>query len=205
MFRDPWFYLAVRKNVVPVLKTYPFIKIWHAGCSTGEEVYSMVIILQEEGLYKRCQIYATDFNDVVLKKAQEGIYAIDKIRTYTANYQAAGGAKSFSEYYTAKYNSAVMKHSLKKNILFTNHNLVTDWVFGEMNLIFCRNVLIYFSRELQDRMFHLFKDSLSAGGFLCLGSKETIRFSKYSSDFDNVKEKEKIYKIKPTNNSEIEQ
>lgn len=196
IFRDPSFYLAVRKEVVPMLCTYPFLKIWHAGCASGEEVYSMAILLKEEGLYKRSQIYATDFNENILKKAGEGIYPIDLMKGYTYNYQKAGGKKAFSDYYTAKYESVIFEKSLRKNIIFAEHNLVTDRVFGEMNLIVCRNVLIYFNRELQRRVIRLFMESLVPGGFLCLGSKETLRFSGYADRFDTVAESEKIYKKK---------
>ena len=150
MFRDPSFYKNLRKDVIPILKTYPFVKIWHAGCATGEEVYSLAILLKEEGLYKRAQIYATDFNEVVLQKAKEGIYPIDCMKDYTVNYQKAGGRESFADYYTAKYDSAIIDKSLKNNIIFADHNLATDGVFGEMNLILCRNVLIYFNKILQN-------------------------------------------------------
>jgi chemotaxis protein methyltransferase CheR len=193
MFRDPSFYLAVRKVVVPELKKLPFLKIWHAGCSTGEEVYSMAIILKEEGLYARTQIYATDMNQVVLKQAKDGIFNISKLKQYTANYQKAGGQESFSDYYSAHYDHVVMDKSLKENVLFSDHNLATDGVFGEMNLIMCRNVLIYFNRELQDRALKLFLESLGSEGFLCLGSKESIHFSEYSYAFKDVVREEKIY------------
>jgi len=194
MFRDPSFYLAIRKHVLPELKTYPFLKIWHAGCSSGEEVYSMAILLKEEGLYERTQIYATDMNEVVLKQAKDGIFNISRLKQYTANYQKAGGQESFSDYYTAHYDHVVMEKSLKENILFSDHNLATDGVFGEMNLIMCRNVLIYFNRDLQARAVSLFYDSLCSDGFLCLGSKESIRFSQYSDQFEDVVREEKIYR-----------
>lgn len=194
MFRDPSFYSTLRKEVIPFLKTYPFIKIWHAGCSTGEEVYSMSILLREEGLSKRTQIYATDFNDVVLQKAKEGIFPIDRIKAYTANYQKAGGVESFSDYYTADNESIIMDRSLKKNIVFAKHNLVTDSVFGEMNLIMCRNVLIYFNKDLQNRVIKLFRDSLCYNGYLCLGSKEAISSSGFKDDFDDFVRNEKIYR-----------
>ncbi|RKZ90386.1 MAG: protein-glutamate O-methyltransferase CheR [Candidatus Parabeggiatoa sp. nov. 1] len=194
MYRDPSFYLALRKTVAPVLKNFPFLKIWHAGCSTGEEVYSMAIVLKEEGLYDRTQIYATDMNEVVLRQAKDGIFDISRLKQYTANYQKAGGQESFSDYYTAHYNHVVMDKSLKENILFSDHNLATDGVFGEMNLIMCRNVLIYFNRDLQHRALGLFHDSLCTDGFLCLGSKESIRFSQYSDVFEDVVREEKIYR-----------
>lgn len=194
MFRDPLFYLKIREEVVPILKTYPFIKIWHAGCSSGEEVYSMAILLKEEGLYDNAQIYATDFNDQILRKAKEGIYPIANIKEYTSNYQKAGGNSSFSDYYISKYDSVIMEPSLRKNIVFADHNLVTDGVFGEMNLIVCRNVLIYFTRELQDRAIKLFLDSLCPGGLLALGLKESVRLSKLSHYFEGIAERERIYK-----------
>ncbi|MGE0083728.1 MAG: protein-glutamate O-methyltransferase CheR [Desulfococcaceae bacterium] len=196
IFRDPPFYLAVRKEVFPLLRTWPFLKIWHAGCASGEEVYSMAILLKEEGLYKRTQIYATDFNEAIVQKAREGIYSIDLMKGYTYNYQKAGGKGAFSDYYTARHESVIFDNSLKENIIFADHNLVTDQVFGEMNMIVCRNVLIYFNRDLQRRVIRLFMDSLTPGGFLCLGSKETLHFSGYADRFDTVAESEKIYKKK---------
>lgn len=194
MFRDPSFYLAIRKEIIPILKTYPFIKVWHAGCSTGEEVYSFAILLKEEGLYNRVQIYATDFNTNVLEIAKKGIYPINRIKEFTANYQQAGGKQSFSDYYMADYNSVIFDQSLKKNIVFAEHNLVTDSVFAEVNIIICRNVLIYFNRDLQDTVFNLFSDSLINGGFLCLGSKETIQFSSKAGLYETVNFQEKLYK-----------
>lgn len=197
MFRDPTFYLAIRQKVIPRLKKIPFIKIWHAGCSTGEEVYSMAILLKEEELYEKSQIYATDFNTLVLKKAKDAIYPIDLIKEYTVNYQKAGGLNSFAEYYTARYNSVILDPSLKERIVFADHNLVTDGVFGEMNMILCRNVLIYFTKKLQNRVIKLFMDSLAPSGFLCLGSKETLKYSEYFPYFNDHVEKEKIYLLKP--------
>ena len=194
MFRDPSFFKALREIVIPELKEQPFIKVWHAGCSSGEEIYSAAILLKENGMYESSLIYATDTNEIVLDKAKSGIFPIEKMKDYTVNYRKAGGLASFADYYTAKYDNAIMDNSLKKNIVFSNHNLVTDRVFGEMDMIMCRNVLIYFNKELQDRVFRLFRDSLRTGGFLCLGSKETIRFSSYSDNFKNVTEKEKIYR-----------
>jgi len=196
MFRDPEFYLSVRKDVVPLLKTYPFIKIWHAGCATGEEVYSMAILLKEEGLLNRTQIYATDFNQLALQKARNGIYPIERIKEFTLNYQKSGGKASFSDYYNARYESVILNESLKENIVFADHNLVTDGVFGEMNLVICRNVMIYFDKALQNKVIRLFYDSLASGGFLCLGSKESLRFAEYASKFDTTSEKEKIYRKK---------
>lgn len=196
MFRDPWFYKKIRELVIPHLQTYPFVKIWHAGCSAGQEVYSMGILLEEESMKERAQIYATDFNEAILEKAKKGIYPMDLVRQYTANYQAANGTASFSDYYTADYDHVIMKNSLKDKMLFTPHNLATDGVFGEMHVIFCRNVLIYFNRELQNRVFNLFYDSLIPGGFLCLGSKESLRFSDVADKFELVSEREKIYRKK---------
>ncbi len=194
MFRDPSFYLALRKAVIPELKKYPFLKVWHAGCSTGEEVYSMAILLKEEGLYDHTQIYATDMNEVALKKAKDGIFDIGKLKQYTKNYQKAGGQSAFSDYYSAHYEHVVMDKSLKKNVLFSDHNLATDGVFGEMNLILCRNVLIYFNRDLQNRVLGLFHNSLCATGILCLGSKESLSFSEYSDAFEDLVKEEKIYR-----------
>jgi chemotaxis protein methyltransferase CheR len=182
--------------VIPHLHTYPFLKIWHAGCSAGQEVYSMGIILHEESLKERAQVYATDFNESILEKAKKGIYPMDLIRQYSANYQAANGSASFSDYYTADYDHVIMKNVLKDKVLFTPHNLATDGAFGEMHVIFCRNVLIYFTRELQNRVFNLFYDSLIPGGFLCLGSKESLRFADIADKFELVSEPEKIYRKK---------
>lgn len=196
MFRDPSFYRAFRQEIVPMLKTYPFIKIWHAGCSTGEEVYSMAILLKEEGLYDRTQIYATDFNEIVLQKAKNGIYDIADIKEYTGNYQKSGGRASFGDYYMAKYDSVILDESLKKRMIFADHNLVTDGVFGEMHVVICRNVLIYFNKDLQNSVLNLFYDSLNNGCFLCLGSKENLRFSSCEDKFDPVVESEKIFQRK---------
>jgi chemotaxis protein methyltransferase CheR len=194
MFRDPDFYKALREKVIPILKTYPFIKIWHAGCATGEEAYSMSIILQEEGLYDRATIYATDFNQEALNKAKEGIFSSDLIKEYTMNYQLGGGKESFSDYYTAHYDHVIMNQSLKKNIVWANHNLVTDSVFAEVHLIFCRNVLIYFDRDLQNKVQKLFYDSLINGGILCLGSKENLRFTDVFEKYTELDRKQRIYK-----------
>ena len=196
MFRDPSFYKAMREQVVPVLKTYPHIKIWHAGCATGEEVYSMAILLKEEGLLEKTQIYATDINEIVLQKAKEGIYNVDRIKEFTSNYQQSGGLESFANYYTAKYNAVIMNKSLKNKIVFAQHNLATDYEFGEMNLIMCRNVLIYFDNDLKNRVFKIFNNSLIRRGFLCLGSKENIAFSKYAIEFNKFDKQEKIYQKK---------
>lgn len=194
MFRDPDFYLALRKEVIPILKTYPFIKIWHAGCSTGEEVYSMAIVLKEEGLLERTQLYATDFNQRVLKHAKEGIFSIESIKDYTQNYIRAGGTEHFSDYYMADYDRVIMDKTLSQNVLFAHHNLVTDNVFSEVNMVICRNVLIYFDRDLQNRAIGLFNESLLAGGILCLGSKESLQFNEHYSAFSSLVSKEKIYR-----------
>ncbi|MFV8361048.1 CheR family methyltransferase [Flavobacterium sp. LS1P3] len=196
MFRDPIFYRSLRENVIPVLKTYPFIKIWHAGCATGEEAYSMAIILQEEGLYDRTTIYATDFNQMALNRAKDGIFSNKMIKEYTSNYQLAGGKESFSSYYTSNYDNVIMNQSLKKNIVWANHNLVTDRVFAEVNLILCRNVLIYFDKNLQNKVQTLFYNSLINGGVLCLGSKESLRFSDLYEQYIELDTKQRIFKKK---------
>jgi len=196
MFRDPAFFKALREQVLPALDMQSFIKIWHVGCATGEEVYSTAIVLKELGLYGKAQIYATDFNEVVLKKAREGIFPSNRIKTYTANYQEGGGTESFGDYYMAHYDSAIIDKSLKKNIVFADHNLVTDAVFGEMDMIVCRNVLIYFNRELQNRVLQLFYKSLCEDGFLCLGTKESVRFSECVDHFESFMGAQKIYRKK---------
>jgi len=196
MFRNPDFYKSIRKQVIPLLKTYPFLKIWHAGCSTGEEVYSFAIMLKEEGLYERSQIYATDFNPDVIQIAKAGVYPIRHIKEYTSNYQQAGGTCSFSEYYRASNNSVIFDQDLKKQIVFAAHNLVSDGVFAEINMIICRNVLIYFNRDLQNRVLNLFNESLVNGGYIGLGSKETIQFSPIASKYKTIDSKEKLFKKK---------
>jgi chemotaxis protein methyltransferase CheR len=194
MFRDPPFFKYLRESIIPVLQSYPQIKIWHAGCSSGEEVYSMAIMLKECGLYDRCQIYATDFNEKILEKAKDGIYTLEAIKEYTKNYILAGGTHSFSDYYLAKYDNAILDQDLKKNITFAEHNLVTDGSFGEMNLIICRNVLIYFNQSLQNRVDGLFLESLVKGGYLCLGSKETLAYSNVVAKFEPISEEFKVYR-----------
>lgn len=200
MFRDPMVYRAVREKVVPMLKTWPHVKIWHAGCATGEEVHSLAIVLKEEGLYDRSTIYATDFNDDALDRAREGIYETAKFQDATRNYQQAGGKRSFSEYYHAMYNAAAMDSSLRTRVVFSTHNLASDSVFGEMHLVFCRNVLIYFNRDLQNRALNLFTESLIHGGFLCLGTKESLRFTDVKDTFDVVDKKSRIYKKRRPSN-----
>ena len=194
MFRDPTFYLAFRKKVVPVLRTYPFVRIWHAGCSTGEEVYSMAMLLYEEGLYDRCRIYATDINEAVLQRAKEGIFPINTMRENTSNYISAGGTGTFSEYYVAKYDYAIFRPSLRENVVFAQHNLVTDASFNQFNVIFCRNVLIYFNNALQERVQKLFLDSLETFGILGLGKKETIKYSSVTDNYEVIDQEERLYR-----------
>ena len=194
MFRDPFVFRAIRQNVLPILRTWPHFKVWHAGCATGEEVYSLAILLFEEGLSDRATIYATDFNDASLAKAKEGIFALDRMQAFTKGYQNAGGKRSFADYYHARYDSAVMQGFLKKCIAFANHNLAVDSGFGEMHLVMCRNVLIYFNQDLQNRVLQMFADSLVHGGFLCLGTKESVAFSTVDSKFEEVDSEAKIYK-----------
>ena len=194
MFRDPLFYKAIRDQVLPDLKKLPFIKVWHAGCASGEEVYSMAILFFEAGLHQKTQVYATDFNEKILIAAKEGIYSLEKIKGYTSNYHQSGGKSSFGDYYAARNKHAAIHASFKKNIVFALHNLVSDGPLGEMDLILCRNVLIYFKRNLQNRVFNLFNDSLGQGGYLCLGSKESLRYSTCSVGFEDIVPKEKIYR-----------
>ncbi|HYE36422.1 CheR family methyltransferase [Methylocaldum sp.] len=193
MFRDPSFYRALREKVVPFLQTYPSIKVWVAGCSTGEEVYSLAILLREEGLLERTLIYATDINAEALRTAKAGIYELDRIAQFSEAYQAAGGRASLSDYYTVGYGSAVFDKTLRKNIVFSDHSLATDNVFAEVHLVTCRNVLIYFDRALQDRAIGLFRDSLCRKGFLGLGAKETLSFSNQAVDFSEFVREERIY------------
>ena len=184
MYRDPGFYQAFRREVVPRLRTYPFIRVWHAGCSTGEEVVSMAILLQEEGLYDRARIYATDINEAVLQQARTGIFPLERMQEYTENYIRAGGTRSFSEYYTAKYDGALFSPALLANVVFSQHDLATDRSFAEFNVVVCRNVLIYFDRTLQARVHGLFYESLATFGVLGLGSKESLRLSPYESRYE---------------------
>jgi chemotaxis protein methyltransferase CheR len=194
MFRDPSFYLAFRKQVVPLLRTYPFIRIWHAGCSTGEEVYSMAILLQEENLYHRCRIYATDTNEKVLQNAKSGIFPLKMMQEYTQLYLRAGGKQSFSEYYTAAYDHAIFRASLRENVIFAQHNLAIDSSFNEFNVIFCRNVLIYFNQVLQKRVHTLFHNSLCSFGILGLGKQESLRFTSYEQYYEEIAKGEKLYR-----------
>lgn len=194
MFRDPAFYKAFREDVVPMLRTYSAFKVWHAGCSTGEEVYSMAILLKEMGLYDRAVIYATDINPSALAAAKEGIYPIHSIRKYTENYLAAGGRESFAGYYTASYDAVRFKPELRQNIVFANHNLVIDDVFCESQVILCRNVMIYFDRDLQKRVLDLFNRSLAFKGYLCLGNNETVRFVEGGASFEEVSDSQRIFR-----------
>jgi chemotaxis protein methyltransferase CheR len=193
MFRDPDAFLSLRRNVIPHLRTYPSIKVWVAGCSAGEELYSMAILFREEGLEDRTIFYATDINTDALKKAEAGIFEMERIPLFTENHRKAGGTCSLSEYYTAAYGGALFDKTLRRNVVFSDHSLVTDAVFAEMQLVSCRNVLIYFDRDLQDHVVGLFKDSLANKGFLMLGSKENIRFSRHAPAFSEFDRKEKIY------------
>jgi chemotaxis protein methyltransferase CheR len=197
MFRDPPYFLAIRRHVVPVLGTYPSLKLWVAGCSTGEEAYSMAILLREEGLLERTILYATDINHASLDKARKGIFDLEAMQGFTRNYQRAGGQRSFSEYYTAAYGGALMDKSLRDAITFADHSLATDAVFAETHFVSCRNVLIYFNRGLQDRALGLFHDSLAHRGFLGLGSKETLDFSAYADRFEAVSRPERLYRRLP--------
>ncbi|MFO0736622.1 MAG: protein-glutamate O-methyltransferase CheR [Labilithrix sp.] len=194
MFRDPTFFLAFRQKVVPMLRTYPFVRIWHAGCASGEEVYAMAILLEEEGLYERSRLYATDMNGEALDRARTGIFPISRMREYTASYQQAGGTRSFSEYYTASYGAALFHARLRENVLFAQHNLATDTSFSEFNVILCRNVLIYFDRSLKERTLQLFHDSLSPLGFMCLGRRESLRFTNVEPEFLELDGKERIFR-----------
>ena len=194
MFRDPSFFLVFRSQVVPMLRTYPFVRIWQAGCATGEEAYSVAIVLEEEGLYDRCRIYATDMNAAVLHAAKTGIYPLDTMQKYTQNYLQAGGTRSFSEYYTASYDHAMLHPALQRNILFTEHNLAIDGPFNEFNVILCRNVMIYFTRPLQTRVHQLFYDSLVPFGILGIGSHETMRLTEHERHYVPIADGERLYK-----------
>ncbi|WP_435877196.1 CheR family methyltransferase [Sporosarcina highlanderae] len=190
MFRDPSFFLAIREKIIPHLRTYPSLRIWHAGCATGEEVYSMAILLQEEGLYDKAKIYATDINEKALGIARRGQYPLEVMKKYTNNYLKAGGAHAFSEYYSVSGNVAKFDSSLSKNIIFAEHNLVTDQSFNEFHLILCRNVMIYFNKTLKEKVYQLFHESLTPFGFLCLGDKESIMSKEY---YQAISSAQKIY------------
>ncbi|PWE53030.1 chemotaxis protein CheR [Metarhizobium album] len=193
MFRDPSYFKAIREKVVPHLRTYPSIKVWIAGCSGGEELYSLVILFREEGLEERTLFYATDINPEALKTAEAGIFALDRLQLFTENHRRSGGKSSLSDYYQAAYGKVTFDKTLRRNVVFADHSLVTDAVFAEMHLISCRNVLIYFDRDLQDRALGLFKDSLARKGFLGLGAKESLRFSRHAGAFEDFVREEKLY------------
>ena len=193
MFRDPSYFRSIREKVVPLLRTYPSLKIWVAGCSTGEEVYSLAILLREEGLLKRTLIYATDINPQTLQKAVAGVYAADQIASFTENHRRSGGHSSLSDYYTAAYGRAVFDKSFRQHIVFSDHSLATDSVFAEVQLVSCRNVLIYFNRELQDRAIGLFHEALCHKGFLGIGIKESLRFGAHAEAFTDVVPEDRIY------------
>jgi chemotaxis protein methyltransferase CheR len=194
MFRDPSFYLTFRKRVVPLLRTYPTVQIWVAGCSTGEEVYSLAILLEEERLYPKCRIYATDMSQAVLRKARDGIFPLAAMREYTANYHQAGGVQEFSDYYTAQYDNVIFSAALRNNIVFSEHNLATDGSFNEFQVILCRNVMIYFNKELQARVHNLLYDSLSMFGVFGLGNKESLKFTPRETFYENLNETDKLYR-----------
>lgn len=194
MFRDPVFYRTLREKVVPLLRTYPFIRIWHAGCSSGEEAYSMAILLKEENLYDRCRIYATDMSKAVLNRVKSGIFPLTAMKEYTANYHQAGGQRTFSDYYTAEYDGAIFSPALQKNMVIAQHNLVTDGSINEFNLILCRNVLIYFNPKLQERVHELFLNSLCRYGYLGLGHSESLRFCRHEHFFEEVAADSRLYR-----------
>ncbi|MES1217611.1 MAG: protein-glutamate O-methyltransferase CheR [Bacteroidota bacterium] len=194
MFRDPATFKTIREKIIPVLATHPFIRIWHAGCASGEEVYSMAILLEEAKLLHKSLLYATDLNPSVIENIQRGVFPLNQMKQYSENYIASGGQKDFSMYYTAKYDFAKFDDKLKLRMIAATHNLVSDRSFNEFQLIFCRNVLIYFDKHLQDKVFTLFDDSLEKLGFLILGSKENIRFSKVAGKFKQVESKDKIWR-----------
>jgi chemotaxis protein methyltransferase CheR len=193
MFRDPAYFLALREQVVPLLRTYPSLKVWVAGCSSGEEAYSLAILLQEEGLLSKTLIYATDINSGTLQKAAAGVYGVDRIAGFTANHHRSGARSSLSDYYSAAYGRAVFNKSLKDHIVFSDHSLATDSVFAEVQLVSCRNVLIYFNRPLQDRAIGLFRESLCRQGFLGIGAKESLRFSGHTDAFLDFAAAERIF------------
>jgi chemotaxis protein methyltransferase CheR len=194
MFRDPSFYLTFRKKVVPLLRTYPTVQIWIAGCSTGEEVYSLAILLLEEGLYNRCRIYATDISQAVLRKARDGIFPLSTMRDYTNNYHLAGGLSEFSDYYTAQYDSVIFRPALKSHVVFSEHNLATDGSFNEFQVILCRNVMIYFNKDLQARVHNLLYDSLSMFGVFGLGNKESLKFTPRAGAYEHLNKTDKLYR-----------
>ena len=193
LFRDPLYFRTIREKVVPHLRTYPSLKVWIAGCSTGEELYSFAILFREEGLFDRTLFYATDINNEALKRAEAGVYGLDRIKLFSENHRLSGGRSSLSDYYTAAYGAASFDKSLRKNVVFSDHSLATDAVFAETQMVSCRNVLIYFNKALQDRAIGLFRDSLARKGFLGLGSKETLRFSSSVDAFSEFARDERLY------------
>lgn len=194
MFRDPDFYQALRTHVIPWLRTFPFVRIWHAGCATGEEVYSMCILLEEEGLYDRCRVYATDLSEVVLHKARLATYPLSAVQRYTANYHKAGGSLEFSRYYTADQENAIIHERLRRNVVFSLHNLESDGSFNEFHLVCCRNVMIYFDDVLQARVIQLLDQSLARSGYLALGRRETLRFSSLDHEYTEIEGGVRIYR-----------
>lgn len=194
MFRDPTFYSTFRKRVVPLLRTYPTVQIWIAGCSTGEEVYSLAILLQEERLYEKCRIYATDISKAVLRRARDGIFPLAAMRDYTTNYHSAGGAHEFSDYYTAQYDNVIFSAGLRNNVVFSEHNLATDGSFNEFQVILCRNVMIYFNKDLQARVHNLLYDSLSMFGVFGLGNKESLKFTPRAAFYEHLNERDGLYR-----------
>ncbi len=194
MFRDPGFYAVLRQEVVPLLRTYPFVRIWHAGCSSGEEVYSMAILLHEEGIYDRCRIYATDMSDTLLARAQSGIFPLSSMQQYTARYHDAGGRQDFSQYYTADHQNAIFREPLKRNVVFSQHNLVSDSPFNEFNLVLCRNVMIYFNGELRQRVQDILHRSLAHFGILGLGMKESLRYTSLNAAYEELPGNVRLYR-----------
>ncbi len=194
MFRDPPFFAALRSLVIPRLRTYPFIRIWCAGCSTAEEVYSLAIVLEEEGIYDRCRVYATDFNEAVIRTAKAGVFPLEVMKEYPTNYQAAGGRHAFSSYYTAAYDHVLVDPKLRRNVLFAQHNLAIDASFNEFQLLLCRNVMIYFNRDLQARVHDLLYESLPIYGFLALGNRESLHMTPHEHDYEPCDERNKIYR-----------
>jgi len=194
MFRDPSFYLTFRSKVVPLLRTYPTVQIWIAGCSTGEEVYSLAILLQEESLYPKCRIYATDISQAVLRRARDGIFPLAAMRDYTTNYHQGGGKHEFSDYYTAQYDNVIFSSGLRNNVVFSEHNLATDGSFNEFQVILCRNVMIYFNKDLQARVHNLLYDSLSMFGVFGLGNKESLKFTPRAGFYEHINGNDKLYR-----------
>ena len=194
MFRDPALYKFIRNQIVPHLSTYPYLKVWHAGCSTGEEVYSMAIVMEEEGIYDKTKLYGTDINQKVLIQAKKGIFSVESMKTYTNNYINSGGGRAFSDYYIAKYDGVLFDKTLKRNMVFSAHNIVSDSSFNEFNMIVCRNVMIYFNKDLQNKAVELFYNSLIMFGYLVLGNKESLLFSRLKDKFEVIDQEQKIFR-----------